>query len=277
MRSSLALLLSSATALAAQPVFAEPQVLALEPLRERLRTIEVSINGHVSDFLFDTGGGITTITPAFAEKIGCKPWGRITGHRMFGDRLDMQRCDGMTIEAQGVRFDPKTLAVFDPTPLLAPGSVAPDGTLAMDVFRDRVVTLEVAGNRLTIEDEASLARRIEGATELPFRVSREVWGVDPYVGVDTAAGRLWMIIDSGAGGVLLIAKDNAVALGLDPNAEGPQPLKFDLAPGVPVEGLAVTPEMMLLGNLGMPFLKDYVVTFDLPGQRLWVKRVNAAG
>lgn len=275
MRRSLTALMAMAVTLAAGAAWAE-QPMALKPLRERLRTIEVTINGHTSDFLFDTGGGITTITPAFAQKIGCTPWGRITGHRMFGDRLDMQRCDGVTVQAQGVRFDPTTLAVFDPTPLLAPGATAPDGTLAMDVFKDRVVTLDVAGNRLTIEDEASLARRIEGATELPMRVSREVWGVDPYVGVDTEQGRLWMLLDSGAGGVLLIAKDNAAVFGLSPDAEGPQPLKFDLAPGVPVEGPAVTPDMILLGNLGMPFMKDYVLTMDFPNQRLWVKRAAPA-
>lgn len=275
MRRSLTALVAMAVTLTAGAALAE-QPMALKPLRERLRTIEVTINGHTSDFLFDTGGGVTTITPAFAAKIGCKPWGRITGHRMFGDRLDMQRCDGVTVEAQGVRFEPTTLAVFDPTPLLAPGATAPDGTLAMDVFKDHVVTLDVAGNRLTIEDEASLARRIEGATELPMRVSREVWGVDPYVGVDTEQGWLWMLLDSGAGGVLLIARDNAAAFGLSPDAEGPQPLKFDLAPGVPVEGLAVTPEMMLLGNLGMPFMKDYVLTMDFPNQRLWVKRTAPA-
>lgn len=275
MRRSLTALMAMAVTLAAGAAWAE-QPMALKPLRERLRTIEVTINGHTSDFLFDTGGGITTITPAFAEKIGCTPWGRITGHRMFGDRLDMQRCDGVTVQAQGVWFEPTTLAVFDPTPLLAPGAAVPDGTLALDVFKDRVVTLDVAGNRLTIEDEASLARRIEGATELPMRVSREVWGVDPYVGVDTEQGRLWMLLDSGAGGVLLIAKDNAAAFGLSPDAEGPQPLKFDLAPGVPVEGPAVTPDMMLLGNLGMPFMKDYVLTMDFPNQRLWVKRAAPA-
>jgi hypothetical protein len=71
---------------------------------------------------------------------------------------------------------------------------------------------------------------------------------------------------------MLIARDNAVAFGLDPQAEGPQTLRFEIAPGLPVEGPAVTPEMMLLGNLGMPFMRDYVLTIDFPHQRLWVRR-----
>lgn len=271
MKSALVAALAAIALSAPVPAFAE-DVLPLQPLRERLRTIDVEVNGVTSTFLFDTGGGITTITPAFAERIGCKPWGRMTGHRMFGDRLDMKRCDGAAIKAGGLDLGRTTLAVFDPTPLLAPGTTVPDGTLALDVFADKVITVDVAGNRMIVEDENTLPARIEGATELPVIVTREVLAADVYVGWDAPEGRLWFILDSGAGGVLLISKDHAALLGLDPAAEGPQPLRFDLAPGVPVEGLAVTPEMMLYGNLGMPFMKDYVLTIDMPNQRLWVRR-----
>lgn len=258
-------------------VRAQSHDLPLTPLRERLRTIQVAINGQTADFVLDTGGGVTTLSPAFAARIGCKPWGRITGHRMFGDRLDLTRCDDVVIASNGVVLGSTTAAVIDLTPYLQPGQAAPDGSLAMDVFADKVVTLDVAGNRLTIEDQASLPARIAGATEVPLKVSREVWSVDPYIGVDTPRGRLWFILDSGAGGVMLIARDNAADFGLDPMAEGPQPLRFEIAPGLPVEGLAVTPEMMLLGNLGMPFMRDYVLTIDFPNQRLWLRRNVPAG
>jgi hypothetical protein len=264
-----AVLMTAAPALAEQP-------LTLQPLRERLRTIDVEINGVASTFLLDTGGGVTTITPQFAERIGCTPWGRITGYRMFGDRLDMQRCENVRVGSGGVDLGTTTVAVYDPTALLAPGTVVPDGSLAMDVFADKVVTLDVAGNRLIIEDPASLARRIEGATELPVLVTREVPGAEAYVGWDTPQGRLWFVLDSGAGGVLIMARDTAPLLGLDPAAEAPQPLSFELAPGVPVEGPAITPEMILHGNLGMPFMKDYVLTIDFPNQRLWVRRNPSA-
>lgn len=265
------MLAAVAVLMTAPPAFAQ-HTLALQPLRERLRTIDVEINGVASTFLLDTGGGVTTITPQFAERIGCRPWGRMTGHRMFGDRLDLQRCDNTRVAAGGLDLGTATVAVFDPTALLAPGTAIPDGALAMDVFADRVVTLDVAGNRLIVEDATSLAARIDGAIELPLRVTREVFGTDPYVGWDAPEGRLWFLLDSGAGGVLLIARDTAPLLNLDPLAEGAQALTFDLAPGVAVEGPAVTPDMILHGNLGMPFMKDYVLTIDFPNQRLWVRR-----
>lgn len=263
------LLLALLLALSAAPA-AGQTVLPLQPLRERLRTIQVEVNGVSSTFLLDTGGGVTTITPEFAKRIGCKPWGRLSGHRMFGERLDMQRCDGVAIKAAGFDLGKTTLAVFDPTHLLAPGSTAPDGALALDVLADRIFTLDVAGNRLVIEDEASLARRVENAIELPLLATREVFATDAYVGVDTPRGRLWLLLDSGAGGVLLISRDHAAAFGLDPAQDQPRHHRFDLAQGVTVEGTTVTPEMLLIGNLGMPFMKDYMLTFDLPRQRLWV-------
>jgi len=253
------------------PAMAVPQSLPLTPLRERLRNIEVVTNGVPATFMLDTGSGITTISPAFAKKIGCHPWGRITGFRMFGDRLDMQRCDGVRLRIGAVSFAPATLAVVDSTPYLKPGEVAPDGAIGLDLFANRIITLDVAGNHLILEDEGSLAPRLAGATEIPLRVSREVWATDAYAGVDGPQGRLWFLLDSGAGGVLLVAKDHASGFGLNPAAEGPQPLNFTLAPGIPVSGQAVTPDLIMDGNLGMPFLRHYTVTLDLPNQRMWVK------
>jgi hypothetical protein len=157
-----ALAASVATVLSTAPAVAQ-DTLPLTPLRERLRTIQVDINGQSADFLLDTGGGVTTLSPEFARRIGCEPWGRITGHRMFGDRLDMQRCDGVTVTSHGVVLGQTTAAVLDSTPYLQPGETAPDGALAMDVFRDKVVTLDIAGNRLVIEDPSSLPARVAGA------------------------------------------------------------------------------------------------------------------
>jgi len=57
-------------------------------LRERLRTVEVELNGTPRPSC-PTPGGITTITPGFARRMGCSPWGRATGVQMFGDRIDL--------------------------------------------------------------------------------------------------------------------------------------------------------------------------------------------
>jgi hypothetical protein len=81
----------------------------------------------------------------------------------------------------------------------------------------------------------------------------------------------WLILDSGAGGVSLIAKEYAAAFGLDPKGKE-QRLKYQIAPGVLVDSPVLVTEMIMDGNLGQPFMSQYVMTFDLAHSRLWVTR-----
>jgi hypothetical protein len=77
----------------------------------------------------------------------------------------------------------------------------------------------------------------------------------------------WLILDSGAGGVSLISKDHAKLFGLDPEAKE-QRFKYEIAPGVPVDSAVVVTDMIMDGNLGQPFMSQYVMTFDLANGRL---------
>lgn len=43
-----------------------------------------------------------------------------------------------------------------------------------------------------------------------------------------------------------------------------------LAPGLRAQGTAFTPDMKLDGNLGMPFLRDRIITPGLQAGRLWI-------
>src|ERR687892_681700 len=63
------------------------------PAGTYMMTMHARIRGHEGLFLFDTGGGISYISPSFAKTIGCKPWGLTGGFTMTGQRLDMSRCD----------------------------------------------------------------------------------------------------------------------------------------------------------------------------------------
>ena len=47
---------------------------------------------------------------------------------------------------------------------------------------------------------------------------------------------------------------------------------IDCLEGIKAEGLMFTPEMTIDGNLGMPFLKDWIVTLDLAQGRMWLRR-----
>jgi hypothetical protein len=152
-----------------------------------------------------------------------------------------------------------------------PGDKKPDGLLSLDAFDGKAITLDQTAATLTIETSQSLRRRTRVMKELPFRVSRECSArcLSVFLGVPTSGGMTWLILDSGAGGVSLIAKDYAKFFGLDPNAKE-QRLKFDAAPGVPIDSPVLVTDMIMDGNLGQPFMSQYVITFDLAHGRTWI-------
>ncbi len=278
MKTALLALAISLAACASAPAQTEsPLIIPLTPLRERLRTVEVSANGAAGTFLFDSAGGVTMVSPDFARRAGCTPSGRGVGFRMNGDRLDTPLCRGLNLDIGDRHWTPRQIGVLDLTPYLAPGQTAPDGNLGLDAFEGRVVTLDVAHNALIVETPTSLAARIDGAVEVPMRLSRESQGasLSANIGVPIAGGLAWFELDSGNGGTVLVSKHLAAAFHLDANAQGPQALSLDIAPGIHLStDRAFTPDLILDGNLGMPFLSRFVVTLDLTNERAWLRPVG---
>lgn len=252
----------------------KPQVIKLQRFRKALWKVHVTVKGKPGDFLLDTGGGNTLLTDAFAKGIDCKFWGRTTGYNMFGKRNDGPHCDNVQILAGDVALTPVNIGTIDFGDQF-PGDKSPDGLLSLDAFDGKAFTLDQKAGTLTIETPKSLAKRTKAATELPFRVSRECSArcLSVFLGVPTAEGMTWLILDSGAGGVSLISKDHAKLFGLDPNKKEQQ-LKFDAAPGVPIDSPVVLADMIMDGNLGQPFMSRYVITFDLAQGRLWLTKAK---
>jgi predicted aspartyl protease len=257
---------------AAQKPGEKPQVIKLERFRKALWKVDVTINGKSGDFLLDTGGGNTLLTEEYAASMKCRFWGRTTGYNMFGKRADGPHCDNVQLKAGDVALTPVSVGTIDFGDRFA-GDGAPDGLLSLDAFDGKAITLNQVSGTLTIETSSSLAQRTKGMQELPFRISRECSArcLSVFVGVPTSDGMTWLILDSGAGGVSLIAKEYASAFGLDP-ARKEQRLKYDVAPGVPVDSPVVVTDMIMDGNLGQPFMSQYIITLDLARSRLWIAR-----
>jgi len=244
----------------------------LEPYRKTI-ALRGNVRGTPGLFLFDTAGGITLLSPDYAAKVGCKSWGRLVGHRMMGDRIDTPRCDDLPITLGDLTLKLPVAALLDVTKLLPEGAAPVDGSIALDLFAGRAITIDFPGQRLLIESPASLKQRVSHAKELPALLSRELQGraLAISVGVPSPNGPVWMELDTGNGGTLLIAKPYANLFGLDPAKEGPQPADFAISPDLRAKGNAFVPDMILDGNLGMPFLRDKIVTFDLATGRLWIE------
>jgi len=266
------LIASCPAASAANTQIKKPQVIKLQRFRKALWKVHVTIKGKAGDFLLDTGGGVTLLTEDYAKGIECKFWGRTTGYNMFGKRSEGPHCDNVQIEAGAVALTPVNVGDIDFGEQFS-GDKAPDGLLSLDAFDGKAITLNQAAGTLTIETAKSLARRTKAMKELPLRVSRECSArcLSVFLGVQTTEGMTWLILDSGAGGVSLIAKDYAKVFGLDPNGKE-QRLKYQIAPDVMVDSPVLVTEMIMDGNLGQPFMSQYVMTLDLAHGRLWVAK-----
>jgi predicted aspartyl protease len=253
-----------------------PQVIKLQRFRKALWKVHVTVKGKQGDFLLDTGGGVTLVTDDFAKGLDCKFWGRTTGYNMFGKRSDGPHCDNVRIVAGDVALTPVNIGTIDFGDQF-PGDKVPDGLLSLDAFDGKAFTLDQTAGILTIETSKSLAKRTKTMKELPIRVSRECSArcLSVFLGVPSSEGMTWLILDSGAGGVSLISTDHAKLFGLDPNRKEQQ-LKFDAAPGVPIDSPVLVTDMIMDGNLGQPFISRYVITFDLAQGRLWLTKPQNA-
>jgi hypothetical protein len=258
-------LCSTAAAAAEQPI-----ILKMEQFRRSV-AMRVEVGGKERLFQFDTGGGNTFISPEIAKELKCEKGAQVVGFRMTGDKLEAPRCDDVAITIGGHRFTSPTAGVYQVGDFNAKG-VTVDGLLALDVFEGKTITMDFAGLKLIVETPDSAAARIVGATELPARLVREAGGysLGIEVQVPSKMGHLGFQIDSGNGGTLLIAKPYAAAFGFDPD-KGPKMGSFPIGKGIEASGFVMPAGITLDGNLGMPFLKNYLVTLDLDKGRVWLK------
>ena len=251
--------------------------LGSHPGGTHMMTIKASVNGKQGLFMFDTGGGVSYIDPAFARSIGCDPWGQISGFMLTGQRLDMQRCDGLKFDVAGRSLAAPTAGVFDIGKFMPPDAPHIDGSIGLDVFAGQSITLSLANKQLTVESPKTLASRIKNGKEVPIRLVREAEGValSVVVGVPTSKGMAWMELDSGNGGAHVIGKHLASIMSLDPEKKEPQETTFQIAGGVKVNGpVRVNPTLTMDGNIGTRFMINWDLTLDLARGRAWLAPVS---
>jgi hypothetical protein len=242
-------------------------------------TLRASVKGEAGTFLFDTGGGLSYITPGFAKQIGCEPWGRISGFTMTGVRLDMARCDDVVFEMGGQRFPVPSVGVFDLMKFMPEGVPRLDGSIGLDLFAGRTVTLSLADRKLIVESPGSLAERVKTAKSVQIRLVREAGGLALAVqaAVGTPKGPAWMEFDTGNGGANVVSSAIAELVGLDPTRKEPQDGTLTLVGGTPVKGPFRTNDKLTMdGNIGVGFLKDWDLTLDLRNGLAWVAPPHAS-
>lgn len=237
-----------------------------------LRTIKVRVGTDSADYLFDTGGGITVISPQDSALLGCTPGGRGFGVRLTGEVLSGRNCANVTLGIGPLRLT-SDAGVMDLTKMLGPRAPAVRGLISLNAFGGRALTLDLAHERMTVETPASLTERVRHMTPVPMRIATGEHGgqLTVYVGLRARNGAmLWMEWDSENNASTLISPQALEMLGGDSSSRATD-LPVTLAPGLDVVIPTLTKANMIHdGVLSAGFMERAVWTVDLARGKLWV-------
>jgi hypothetical protein len=254
----------------------KPIEVSLQHSRGHARTIEVEIAGARHTMLFDTGGGVTAISPALARELGCATTGNSVGLRMTGDRVDTPLCRDIELRVGGQLLHTEA-AVIDIAAMLPKDASKVDGMISLSTLDGLAVSLDLAHDKLWLESKRSLAARTKKATPLAFRRATGIGGgqLSPFVGVTTAGGTVWLEVDSGHGATTFVTPNAGKLLGLSDVAATSGELDLQLSSvlsaRVPV---VVRKDLVLDGVLSSATVARAIWTFDLRSDALWVGAIT---
>lgn len=239
-------------------------------------TINVQIGAKTYPFLFDTGGGITLISPAIAKEIGCTPFGQVTGFNAGGTRLDFKRCDNVDLK-MGNYSTRSNVGVFEVMTLFSPDTKEIGGFVSLQTFENRVITIDLSGNKLIVENENSLAERIKDMKPLESRIGSQGGGavIDIFVAANTPKGKIWMEFDTGNFSTLQFSPHAQEMLGINfdaPNkAKMIKPVKLDIVGLGEIEANGRERAMIYDGMINYETAAKMIVTIDLRNGKMWAK------
>ncbi|MEM9001660.1 MAG: aspartyl protease family protein [Bacteroidota bacterium] len=78
--------------------------IVLDNCFRTLKSLKVEIENNTYNLLFDTGGGLTMISPKVIEEINRSSYGKSVGFRMSGEKVETELCESVGIRIGGISF-----------------------------------------------------------------------------------------------------------------------------------------------------------------------------
>lgn len=262
-----------------------PIVLPLEPYADTpLKAVAVTMGGKTVPFLFDTGGGLTVVTPEAADTLGCTPFGQVTGFRADGEKITEKRCGPVALRI-GAYGTTDEVGVFDLMGMIrkqveharkagrdVPMPPTIGGLVGLSSFKGRIVTLDYAHDRIVVETPASARARIRSMQPVAARVVTEASGsMNVLLQARAQTGTLWLQVDSGNNGPTFLSPHAAAQLGITLPKDKQEPLDIDLIGLGKVPASVRLRPMIYDGQLGIGTIRKLVLTIDLADGRAWAE------
>jgi hypothetical protein len=262
-----------------------PERIALRYDRH-LPSLPVRIDGSLDTrFAFDTGIGINLVSKSLCKMLDCKSVGQHVGKRMSGQEVTVPLAKVRSLSVGHEEQHDVVVGVLDMGGFVEASDV--QGFVSLGFFARRPFTLDEQRGELVLEDEASLEKRVADGAAVPMKLRREGESLTAFLPIDVGGQSVLAEVDTGSDAIILDERFMS-ALGIDPattkkldgrDETGHEFTRWftDLNAGVHPEGVpalrrtgmrTMFQKIIHDGLVGRRFLEPWVVTFDLPHERM---------
>ncbi len=254
--------------------FGQKEII-LEHYFRSLKSVKVKIDGKPYRFLFDTGAGITMVSPEIAIKTGKMIYGNNTGFRMSGEKVEIKLCDSLNIKIGGINFFHPYVGVFDMMRLLPKELERIDGIISLKTFAEEAITLDLKDDKLVIETVDSYKKKTNNLTLIPSRFVNGHNGseLNIFIGIKALNHLWWFLFDSGNISKVKISKSIAAEWNLTFNEDGITELgnyTFALA-GDSIIAPTIIDYIIYDGALSFDFIRQSAYTLNFEEEKVWIK------
>ncbi len=251
--------------------------IKLKPYIENMKTVDVFIEGKKYNFLFDTGGAETIISPEIANTIKKEIYGSTTGFRMSGEKIKAQKADGISLSIGNTKIFHPTVGVWDLMSILPKDFPKIDGVISLKSFAQTVLTVELSKNILIIENKNSAKKTLKGKSLLTTRFANGLEGgeLNIFVGIPKQNKLYWFLFDSGNSGPMLLSNESSKIWNLEKesqkdNYENNPELEFVIGD----KNLKIKPfvrDIIYDGVLNFEAISRNIFTIDFKNKEVWIK------
>jgi hypothetical protein len=247
----------------------------LKPYISNLKSVEVFINNEKYDFLFDSGGGETFISPGVVKLLDKEIYGAATGLRMDGEMIKYQKAESVSLKMGNTEIFHQTIGVWDIMDILPEELPRIDGVISLKSFKNEILTIDLANNILVIENKASAKKQIKTKSLLPGRFANGPDGseLNIFIGLPKYGNLYWFLFDTGNMSPVILSPESAALWGLQSNTGNPdKPLsKLEFVLGKnKIETNAYSKKIIYDGALNFETISKYVFTIDFRKEEVWV-------
>jgi predicted aspartyl protease len=252
--------------------------------QKHMLAVPVVVGDVETTFIFDTGVGITLISPALAAEVSCTPLGEAyTGRRMSGQAVTAPMSTLGSLKLGDYTREKVAVAVFDLAGIA--------GLVSLTNFRSTPVTIDYGAGAIIVEDERSLADRLARGTSVAIDVHEDgPYSTDVFIDLTLPGGRSIKVeVDTGSDNLILnqpVAAQNTIdleaestrrLLGQDETGHEyaryftilPGEISLTAAPAFRQHDPQVMFQKIIYdGLIGDAFLRNFVTTYDLANSRM---------